>query len=171
MGAVFLFFILFTILMDTLHLGNSFSQHLDIIQYSSMDIEQFISEIVKLRADTLPWELKELNLDEIRSRIHEFFLITMDEKSVWCFRIFEPVSMPGYLELWSVKSDVRWCGRLIVDYSVALATETQQNIVAITGERYEKTLKQSGWVDATAYFPERMAESHEDKKLWLYPKL
>jgi hypothetical protein len=54
MGAVFYFLPFLLYGTDTLHLGDSFPQHLDIAQSSDMDTEYFTSEIVRLRSLTLP---------------------------------------------------------------------------------------------------------------------
>jgi hypothetical protein len=129
------------------------------------------TEITKLRSLALPGELKELSIDEIQSRIHEFFLITMSDNSIGCFRIFVPESLPHVLELWSVKSEVHWIWRIIVSHAEYIAREKWKQIIAITGNSYTKTVQKSWWIDATSTYPERMAESIQDKKLWLYPKL
>ncbi len=129
------------------------------------------SEVVRLRWDTLPWELKELAIDEIQAKIYEFYLVIINGNSVGCFRIFEPENIPGALELWSVRSTQPWIGILIANNAMSIAKEKKRQIVAITGERYAKTLLRRGWIDETHLYPERMSESIQDKKLWTYNKL
>jgi hypothetical protein len=95
----------------------------------------------------------------------------MAGEGVGCFRIFEPESAPDVLELGSVVSIQPWVGTKIASYAEKISTERSMQIIAITGERYAATLENRWWQLATDSFRNRMAESHLDKKLWIYPKL
>ena len=48
--------------------------------------------MLRLRATTPPGTLREMSTDEIRARIHEFYLVTLNGESMGCFRIFEPAT-------------------------------------------------------------------------------
>lgn len=171
MGAVFIFlsFLLYGT-YDT-HIGEATFHSVEVIQCSARYIDYMTTEVVNLRSGTLPGELKEMSLDEIQYKIHEFYLVIMDGKSVGCFRVFEPESIPGVLELWSVRSTESWVGILIASTAMSIAKQMKKQIVAITWDAYAKTLSKSWWIDATNEYPERMAESIQDKKLWTYNKL
>lgn len=99
MGAVFIFlsFLLYGT-YDT-HIGEATFHSVEVIQCSARYTDYMTTEVVNLRSGTLPGELKEMSLDEIQYKIHEFYLVIMDGTSVGCFRVFEPESIPGVLEL------------------------------------------------------------------------
>lgn len=133
--------------------------------------DYFISEIQKLRTITAPGDLKPILADELREKIHEFFIVTMNGESAGCFRIFHPDSVPQILELGSVVSVQKGVGSNIASYAEHFARENNRSIIAITGGKYDPTLEKHGWKLATESYPKRMNESNLDKQLWIYPNL
>ena len=93
----------------------------------------------------------------------------MNGEGVGCFRIFQPDSVPHVLELGSVMSIQKGIGNHIASYAEFFAQENRKSIIAITGGKYDPTLRKRGWKMVTTSFPERMKESSLDKECWKFP--
>ena len=129
--------------------------------------ESFTSEIVRLRAGTEPGTLREMSIDEIRARIHDFYLVTLNGESIGCFRIFEPATARWVLELGSVVGRENGLGKLITTVAMDHAKSVRRKIIALTTHQYGTTLEKSGWRRANGQFPVRENRS-PGKEVWMY---
>lgn len=138
--------------------------HVESEDFSEDAIMQWVQ---LLRSNTSVWVLKPISSEELRTIIHQFYVVVMQWEFVGCFRVFEPESLnhPKALELGSVVSNKRWVWSYIATQAETIALEQRLPIVAITKWRFANILKHRWWKIRKRKYKERRLQSCKTKVL------